>query len=203
MRAVGVLVLVMLLATAAGAQVTIKGDAAAWREVMAAHQNLAKLKTYRMKMITTGQTEAFVIEKVNPNRSRMKMQTQGVSMETIVVGKETRTRMTGAPGMPAGWQCQSPQAQAGTPGQAPDPVSAKGEVTIKRLPDTTIAGAKVLAYQYTMRSQGPAVSSRIFVLADRRLPRRTEVLDGAGKVQSTIDYYDYNAPITIDLPKCG
>jgi len=206
LRAAVALIFVLLLVVSASAQVTVKGDAAAWREISAAHGNLAKLKTYRMKIAATGQPEAIVMEKVNPDRTRMIIQAQGVSMETIVVGNETRTRMsgTGMPaGSPAGWQCQPAQAQAGPRGSAPDPTKAKGEVTVSRLADATIDGAKTRGYQYTMKSDGPPVQSRVFVLVDRSLPRRTEVLDNSGNVESTFDYYDFNAPITIDLPKCG
>lgn len=203
MRAAVAVIFVLLLVAGASGQVTVKGDAAAWREISAAHGNLAKLKTYRMKIATTGQPDSIVMEKVNPDRTRMIMQGQGMSIETIIVGNETpRTRMSGT-GVPAGWQCQRGQAQAGPGGSAPDPAKAKGEVTVSRLADATIDGAKTHGYQYTTRSDGPPVQSRVFVLADRSLPRRTEVLDEGGKVQSTIDYYDYNVPITIDLPKCG
>lgn len=201
MRAVGVVVCVLLLAASASAQLTVKGDAAAWREVMAAYENLGKLKSFRMKMTPVGQTDgAFVIEKVNPDRTRMLFQSQqGGGIETIMVGNEARTRVTTNP--PTAWQCNPAPAQAGS---EPNPLKAKGEVTISRLPDATIDGARTRGYRSTMMFEGKPVQNRIFVLADRGLPRRSEVLDNAGnQVEMTIDYYDFNAPITIDLPKCG
>src|SRR5688572_17918358 len=153
MRAAVVLIFVLLLVVGASAQVTVKGDAAAWREVGAAYQNLGKLKTYRMKMTASGQPGAMVLEKVNPDRTRTIMQGQGFSMETISVGNETRSRTTGT-GMPQGWQCQSAQSQAGPPASASNPVASKGEVTVSRLPDATIDGARTRGYQYTTRSEG-------------------------------------------------
>jgi len=203
MRSAIALIFVLLLAAGAGAQVTVKGDAAAWREVTAAYENLGKLKSFRMKMEPVGQTDgAFVIEKVPPDRSRVLIQSQqGVGIEMISVGNEVRSRVNTGPNQATPWQCRA------APGQArsePDPLKAKGEVTISRLPDATIDGAQTRGYRSTMTSEGKPSHSRIFVLVDRNLPRRTEVLDDAGsKVEMTIDYYDFNAPITIDLPKCG
>ncbi len=197
------LTFVLFLVTAAGAQVTVKGDAAAWREVMAAYENLGKLKSFRMKMTPVGQTEgAFVIEKVNPDRSRMLIQSQqGVGIESIAVGNEVRSRVNTGTNQATAWQCGPAPVQAGS---EPNPLKAKGEVTISRLPDATIEGTRTRGYRSTMTTDGKPNHSRIFVLVDRGLPRRTEVLDDAGsKMEMTIDYYDFNAPITIDLPKCG
>jgi len=203
MRSGIALVFVLFLVAAAGAQVTVKGDAAAWREVTAAYENLGKLKSFRMKMEPVGQTDgAFVIEKVPPDRSRVLIQSQqGVGIEMISVGNEVRSRVNTGPNQATPWQCRAAPVQARA---EPDPLKAKGEVTLSRLPDATIDGARARGYRSTMTFEGKPSHSRIFVLVDRNLPRRTEVLDDAGsKVEMTIDYYDFNAPITIDLPKCG
>jgi hypothetical protein len=40
------------------------------------------------------------------------------------------------------------------------------------------------------------------VLTKGGLPRRIQVLDAQDNVVLTLDYYDFNAAITITLPKC-
>ena len=113
-----------------------------------------------------------------------------------------------APGMgapPIGvWQCP-PKMGAGAP-QGPAG-KAGAEPAVSRLGDAMIDGAatQVFLAVQTDQGQGPSFSgkARVYVLKDSGLPRRMEMLDGSDKPTMTMDYRDYDAPITIQLPQCG
>lgn len=191
--------LLFVLVTGAEAQVTVKGDARAWQEVSAAYEKLYKLKTYRVKMGVEGQPGTMVTEYVNPGRTRTVMAFEGMTIESVSVDGKNAYRSTRAGTAPSAWACSAPPGGAQTP---PDPKSVKGEVTVARIGETTIAGTKTSGYEYVWVVQGQSVKQRLYVAGDG-LPRRLVVLDGAGKPQTTMDYSDFNAPITIELPRCG
>ena len=102
MRILATILIVIVAASAATAQsqLTVKGDAAAWQEVSASWQRLAGLKTYRMRMIPAPGTQGvdkmrFVIETVNPDRTRMIMDMEDLmTIEMVRVGQESRRRIT-------------------------------------------------------------------------------------------------------------
>ncbi|MDQ7843986.1 MAG: hypothetical protein QN141_11480 [Armatimonadota bacterium] len=193
-----VAVLSLAVGAAAQAQVTVKGDARAWQEVAAAYERLARLRTYRMKMKVEGQPMTMVVEHVSPDRTRTLMQAEGFTMEMVSVGDRMQYRtVTGGTSGP--WQCQKPPTAAPT---AEDARNARGEVTISRLGEVTVEGVRTQGYDYSWTSQGKTVRQRLYVAGDG-LPRRLVVLDDAGKPQMTIDYYDFNAPITIEFARCG
>lgn len=201
MRSVLAILLTFLVTSTAGAQVTVRGDAAAWQEVTAAFERLGRLRSYRMKITTPGQPASTVIEVVMPDRFRTVIQAEGATIESIVVGRETRFRITGE-GMPAVWQCQGRPPQTGGEPQT-DLKSVRGEVTISRLADAVIEGARTRGYQYSYTVGGQTTKQRFYVLVDGGLPRRAEILGSGDRVESTTDYYDFNVPITIELPRCG
>jgi len=267
MRILAVILLVIVAASAATAQsqLTVKGDAAAWEEVSGAWQRLNGMKSYRMKMIPPPGAQGadkmqFVIETVNPDRTRMVMNMEDMmTIEAVRVGQEFRRRITlkgqlaqaGAqqPSMvnqmfgggifgflgtianaffnPLGfvtglifasiadrmmqqvtntfrsgvWQC--PEAGQGASSSSS---SSNAEVAAVRLGESTIEGARTQGYDVTFTEQreGRTTTSkmRMYMLADRQVPRRIESFDASGKSQGMMDYYDYDAPITIDLPAC-
>lgn len=111
-----------------------------------------------------------------------------------------------APGMgapPVGvWQCPpkmgvgGPQGPAGKTGE---------ELAVSRLDDATIAGAATQVFLAAQTGQGPSFAHkmRVYVLKDGGLPRRIEMLDTSDKPTMTMEYRDYDAPITIQQPPCG
>jgi hypothetical protein len=200
MRVLLALIGVLLCATAAVGQ-TVRGDLRAWQEISAAWERLGRVKTYRMRITSAGQPAPSVVERVNPDRSRMVMKQGAITIESITVGKETRFRMAG-PGMPGTWQCQGDLPKGTGPASPPQPGKAEGEVTVRRLGPRTVAGVSTQAYEYTTSGKGGA-TQRLYVGRDG-LPRRLELLGGkGGQPVTTIDYYDFNAPITIPLPACS
>jgi len=203
MRVTMALAIVLALALPAAAQVTVIGPPAAWQEVMAAYQRLASVRTYRMKIKGTGvPAGGIVVEVVNPDRRRTLVPLGKGGFETIVVGNESRTRVGNGP-----WQCQAAPGSlgGGTGGWPPDLRRAKGEVTVTRLGFATLEGARTQSYEivYTPSANAKPTTIRLYVLQSGGILRRAEVLDKDEKVAVTIDYYDVNAPITIDLPKCA
>jgi len=194
--------LATVLAAPAAGQVTVQGDARAWQDVTAAYDRLAALRTYRMKITGAGvPTGGIRIEIVNPDRRRTVVPMGQGGFETIIVGKEGRTRTGNGP-----WQCQvAPGSLIGGPGGwPPDPRTAKGEVAVTRLGFATLEGARTQSYEvvYTPSANAKPVTIRVFVLQNSGVLRRIGVLDKEEKVTVTIDYYDFNASITIELPAC-
>jgi hypothetical protein len=203
MRRWFVVVCVLAVAQPAAAQLTVNGPQAAWQEVTAAYQRLSTLRTYRMKIRGAGvPAGGITVEIVNPDRRRTVVPMGQGGFETIVVGKEGRTRTGNGP-----WQCQlAPGSMVGGPGGwPPDPRTAKGEVTVARLGFATLEGARTQGYEvvYTPSANAKPTTIRVFVVQNGGLLRRIEVLDKDEKVAVTVDYYDFNAAITIELPKCS
>ncbi|HEY3248638.1 MAG TPA: hypothetical protein VGK88_10155 [bacterium] len=199
MRLATLLVIVLSLTVPAAAQVTVKGDPAAWQEVVAAYQRLGTLRSYRMKVTGPGVPGLGIsLEIVNPDRTRTLVDLGNGGYETIVVGKEARGRVGDGP-----WQCQAPPVGLGA--GLPDPKAAKGEVTIARLRQVTIDGARTQSYQssFSTASTAQPISLRLYVLQSGGVLRRVEILDKAGKITISVDYYDFNAPIKIELPECA
>lgn len=187
-----VLALVTAGATAAPALV-VRGDARAWSEIAAALTKFSRLKSYRAEGNMSG-GGSMSMEVVNPDRFRTRMEAGGVTIETVVVGKETRFRQGNAP-----WMCT---------GQAPtvpttNPERFTGEVTAAKGPAATIDRVATQSYTYTWKSGGQTSNFRLYVATGNGLPKRMELLDEKGAVQMTFDYYDYDAAITIALPSCS
>ena len=105
-----------------------------------------------------------------------------------------------SPGIPAAWQCVPPSQAASLRPQQP---ATPDEVTITRLGESSIEGTRTQGYQYTQVVEGRPVTQRLHVLVETSLPRRLEVMDSGGNITAVVDYYDFNAPITIELPRCG
>ncbi len=192
-RGVWVVTLVVWLAAAAVAApgLTVNGDAQAWREVGQAMAKLAALRSYRIRS-DMGQGETMVVEFVNPDRMRMVM--GGGELEVVRVGGEQRVRMAGGP-----WQCRmmfpAPQPPSGGPPEG------ETRVTVQRGPNRKLGGEETRTYRYWFGSKPDAVM-HLYVSVRTGLPRRLQVLDQAGKVQTTMDYTDFNADIRISLPPC-
>lgn len=190
-------------ATPVSAEVTVKGDSAAWQEVIAAYRKLNALPGYRMKMAMAG-GRAMVLEMAQGgNAMHLTTQGSGGGMEMIRVGDQVRFRMD-APGAPAGWRCQGmpPMPRAG------DPTTVQGTVDVARGPDAAIDGQPMRVYLYTVDASvanAPAgagtVKTTLYVSSENGLPRRVVLTTPRG--DQALDYYDYGAPIAITLPPCG
>jgi hypothetical protein len=196
---VGVLALMLTagIAGQASAGLIVNGDAAAWREVLAAFSKLNGLSGYRMKSAMPGGT--MVMEFTSGGTSmHMLMQTAHGNMEMVRVGDQVRERSTMGGG-PPGWRCQ------GIPpvSRPADPTSYQGTVDVSRGPDSVIDGQPVHAYVWTLQRGGMpgGLKSTLYVGANNGLPRR--IVSAGPQGEQSMDYYDYGAPINNTLPACG
>jgi hypothetical protein len=190
---------VVLLAAAAlvlGAapRLIVRGDPAAWAEAQAALIKLQRLATYRARTTVLGRPTT--VEVVNPDRFRMRI--VGTStIESVVVGKEARARVSGGD-----WRCLS------LPSVLPETNPEKwiGDVTASKGSLAVLEGVRVQTYNYTLRVGGPTGHYRLYVDLATGLPKRLLILevkeDEPESVKSQFDYYDFNAAITIVLPSC-
>lgn len=198
MRGFLVSVLVLAVAAAAAAEVTVKGDPQAWQELMAAQEKLAQARTYRARMSLPGGGPFATVEHVEPDRNHTVIQIGIFRTETITVGSETRTRTGQGP-----WRCgQQAQQQGASASPPPDARKAEGEATITRLPDTAVEGVPTRGYRVVLVIDKNTIRYNQYVVVDSGLPRRVEILDSADKVVMIMDYYDIGAAITIELPPC-
>jgi hypothetical protein len=189
-----------LIAAPALADITVKGDQAAYNEVLAAFKKLYSLSGFRMKIAFPGSGQA-VMEMVPPDKFHTTGQMPNGNMEIIRVGNQSAIKMD-MPGAPSGWRCTS-ETSGNTP-VIPDPSKAvhkaTGTVEFARGPDTVIEGTPVHTYISTY-SDGS--KDTIYVGSQTGLPRRTLSDKSAGGGETTIDYYDYGANIVIALPSCA
>lgn len=207
-----------------GIQPTIKGDAAAWAEVEAAHKKLNSLAGYRLKFSRAGvfgSTFVATIEVVPPNSFHTIIESTSFSVagrtfpatvsESVTVNGQTRFRDK-SDGKPWGpWQCVKARPPADTRG-----FSSQTTIEASRGPDTEIEGTPVRTYIYTLVSTSTSPDKRqrtvtskttLYVGAQTGLPRREVFVVYAGSDNresppQTIDYYDYDAKIEITLPAC-
>ena len=187
--AVAATVVTLLIAPAiAGPALVVKGDATAWTEVAAALGKLRTVRTYRFKASFSGSLVSTT-EVVNPDRLRVVLHEGG--LEAIQVGKQVRIREGSGP-----WQCGDEAIEM----PKDNPAAMTGEVTAARGPAVTIDGVQSRSYTYSWKSADVTTVSRLFVAAATGFPKRAQYLAGKDVVMAQLDYFDFDAPITITLP---
>jgi hypothetical protein len=167
---------------------TVKGDAAAWAEIVAA---LKKQRTvsYRAKS-TTGPTDNTpgISEFVPPNTKHTIV--PGL-LESFSVGNKYWVR-----GIGDKWDCS---LAAKGPLVGASVWDQQGEVTAKRIPALVIGGVATRGYAYmftgTVNGRTVTGNQKLYVAVQTGLPRRAVVED-----KLTFDFYDYGAKITITPP---
>ena len=190
-----VLLLALAGSTSAAQGLTVKGDAQAWKEIEAAFIKFSKAKSYRAKMIMKdGGTTTM--ETVPPDRMRTITTTGAETYEWITVGNQVRVRQGNGP-----WTCVPSAGPAPIPNTNPQQMA--GEVTAARGPAVVIEGVQTQSYSYTWKDAVSTSNLKLYVAVNNGLPKRIESLDNKGAVEMTINYYDYDVPITINLPACG
>jgi len=117
----------------------------------------------------------------------------------IVMSAVTQNMMPKAPKFGV-WTCEEGGGTQASPG------SSLNEVSVAHLPDTTIDGAKARAYDVEMggvqNGKTRAYHLHVYVLSDRQLLRRMELVNPDGTLQGTMEYSDFDAPMAIELPSC-
>ena len=190
----------MMLADVALSEPTVTGDRAAWKEVGDAYAKLEALPGYRMRLVMTGEPPDIVVEVLPPGSVRMTTPTPLGSMETVSVNGQSRFRFN-APGAPGAWVCQgSPSIEFPT-----NPARAiQGTVDVSRGRSAIIegSGVRTYIYRYAATVQGRPVHETVtlYVGTQTGLPRRAVTSDE--QRDATIDFYDYGAKLSIQLPPC-
>jgi hypothetical protein len=144
------------------------------------------------------------MEVVLPDRVRGTVAAGGANMEMIMAGGSTYMKMpTGqwikAPGAPIDFGTMDPKRYEN---------DFRGSVSnVSLVGPEVVDGTPTLVYQYDVAEPaapagakvGP-MHAKVWVGVADRLPRKLEVSGGPGGGTTTITYYDYNAPITIEAP---
>jgi outer membrane lipoprotein-sorting protein len=191
MNAAIIFLLPLLISPALAGAPTVKGDPKALQEILATFNRVNAAKTYRMKGTIGG--GPMVVEAVMPDRYHTRVESpDGKVFETVRVGSELRFQHDGQR-----WIC-APAPPLSFPNT--DLASLSDKIIAAKGPVATIDGTVTRSYTYTYPGQGYTI--KLYVAIAEGLPKRVEVVDSSGAVESTLDYYDYGAPITIDLPAC-
>ena len=189
---------IALAQSAAGAG-TVKGDAAAWAEIVAAFKKLERV-SYRTKM--TSRDVTMIREFAPPNSVHVVSQTPAGGTEIIIVGTVYATRVPGDK-----WLCPQIPQETWKDTFFPKAGELPGDqtVTVTRVQGLVIDGMPTRGYDYTFTNQvqgRPSTShQKLYVGVQTGLPRRAS-MEGDGYA-SSIDYYDYGAKITITPPSCS
>lgn len=197
------LVLIVLLTVLAGttdagpAGGTWQGDLQAVAEVQAAYTKFSAARTYRQRMTVAAQGGTFTqsIEFVAPDRVRMSgMPGSPPNFEIIVIGGEQWARGPGIPGgcakLPAGGRRPNPREGVDH--------AADARITVARGGPQTIDGTATQLYNLTIETQGRQIQQKLYVATGTGQLRRIETPSDQGAM--TIDYFDFDAPITINPP---
>ncbi|MGQ0549463.1 MAG: hypothetical protein ACT4PY_07325 [Armatimonadota bacterium] len=128
--------------------------------------------------------------------------TNPVGMAVSYVISQAASRMAQAATAgeePGKWKCtQLAEGGGGSQSQS----QAQADITVTKLADGNVEGARTQVYEMAMTERGRTNKTRMHVLADRGVPRRMEMFDESGKHLANMDFVDVGAAITIELPPC-
>lgn len=185
-----------------------KGDPLVVAEVKAVYKKMASMHTWRARtrhFRAGGLVDTTMVEFVAPDRFHITMTRSGRTTEIFKVGKDLWTMSGGA--------CRKAPGSIPTP----DPRDWQGPgtdvtITVTRGDRATVDGTPtqtyLLDYEVTYKAASGTSKEKLYVATGTGLPRRAERTSSAGSPStsgastSTTDYYDYNAPITINSPPC-
>jgi outer membrane lipoprotein-sorting protein len=170
----------------AGPAPTIQGDPAAVAEYVAAFQKFSASSTYRSKMSSA--QGALNMEVVRPDRMRFAIQGgQFVRIAnatwTIVSGQCTRVPSSS-------FRMPNPEDYAQQDSDSTIQVTKTGAEAVE--------GDPTLTYNVVVTSKGKTGRQKVYVATQTGYPRRIEASSPEGN--ATIDYWDFNANITIEPP---
>lgn len=192
--AVAVLVVVSLplAGTAAPPTPTIKGDPQAVQELQAVFQRFLAARSWRARM-TSGEgttTTAYVA----PDRFQVIVGQGAQRAEMFIIGRQFWLRGTeGCIRLPTALPFTNPREiiERGEPGTT---------ITVSRGGPEAVEGIPTQTYLLVVESRGTTVREKMYVATATGLPRRVEMQTDQGRM--TIDYTDFNGPITINDPPC-
>lgn len=184
------LILVWLSTTAAAgpAAAAYQGDAQVIAEVQAAYQKFRAARSFRSRISVGGFTQTT--EYVAPDRYRIASGEGQQAVGTVIIGQDMWQSAGGA--------ClKRPNAGFRNPREAVEhPTDAK--ITVARGGPEVVEGTATQTYNLTIESQGRQARQKLYVATGTGYIRRIEVSSDQGA--ATIDYLDYDTPITINPP---
>jgi hypothetical protein len=172
---------------------TVKGDATAWAEVVAALKKQHSV-SFRGKDAESGKTT--IVEFTPPDSQHVILQgfPDMIAPELITVGNTVWKRDHNGK-----WNCSDPLKLS--PADLVPLWERRGEVTVARIPGLVIGGMQTHGYasMWTFESHGVmlTVSEKLYVGVQTGLVLRQET--NTGKTTSTFDY-EYGANISITPP---
>jgi hypothetical protein len=184
---------IVMVQPAVGAP-TVKGDAVAWAEVVAALKK-QYATAFRGKSAETG--TSMIIEFAPHGSQHVILQgyPDMIAPEIITVGNTSWKRDHNGK-----WNCADPLRLS--PADTVPLWDRKGEVSVTRIPDRVIGGMPTHGYAYTQTFESAGIplttKEKLYVGVQTGLPLRQ--MTETGKTTSTFDYYDYGAKITITPP---
>ena len=155
--------------------------------------------SFRARIESTGlgaAVPAVDMEFVFPDRMRMKMS----GVEVVGVGEKTMVKM-GEGWNPAPSSLKSAGSDFGDPKKVEEMLATA--VAAKSLGPAKVDGIPVDSYQLNTKNKEGISRSKIYIIPATGLIQRieTEAEMGGQKATSRMDYFDYGAPIKIELPK--
>lgn len=159
------------------------------------------LKTFRAKMrlanapTGAGASGDIELEVVAPDRIRMKT----AGMQVVVVGEKALVQM-GEKWMPAPPALSKSAMNAGDPKKIEELI--QNCQAARHLGVETVNGVPMETYEYLVRRKDGSSKSKFYFTVNDQLPRRIDIeADAKGQqIKSTLEYFDYGAPVTIELP---
>ncbi len=182
-----VISLILPVRSAAGpAGAPFQGDPQAVAEVQAAFQKfVAGIKS------PAGEEHTF--EHVAPDRFHMVLKQGTQTSEMFMIGGEMWIRSSG------GCQKLPVSIPILNPREAMEH-SSDAKVTVTKGGSETIEGISTQTYTMIVETQGKQVRQKLYVATGSNLLRRIEIPSDQGT--TSIDYFDYDAQITINNPPC-
>ncbi|MGH2403567.1 MAG: hypothetical protein ACRDGN_03800 [bacterium] len=192
--------LVLPTATSAGPAGTVHGDPQAIAELRAAQEKFAAAKSWRSRrtMSAPGASlPATATEFVAPDRTRMSWPDgRGGTAGTVIIGRDVWNFGSGA--------CAKGGSAPARVQDDRESVRGRSDVTmeITKGGRETVDGTPTQTYTRASTTSEGQVREKFFVAIDNGYPRRIEMtVQQAGvTVTITIDYSDYDTPITINPP---
>lgn len=169
----------------AGPAPTIQGDPAAVAEYVAAFQKFSASRTYRSKMSSA--QGALNMEVVRPDRMRFAMP----GGQFIKIATTTWTIVSGTcTKVPPSFRLPNPEEYAQQDSDSTIQVTKTGPEAVEGDPTQT--------YNVVVTSKGKTGRQKVYVATQTGYPRRIDASSPEGN--ATIDYWDFNAAITIEPP---
>ncbi len=170
----------------------LQGDPQAVAEVQAAFQKFLAARSWRARIKSpAGEEQTFA--HVAPDRFHMVLKQGTQTSEMFMIGGEMWIRSSG------GCQKLPVSIPILNPREAMEH-SSDAKVTVAKNGPETIEGISTQTYTMIVETQGKQVRQKLYVATGSNLLRRIEIPSDRGT--TSIDYFDYDAQITINNPPC-